>query len=97
MAPYSPPNTFYREIKGIEDKAVMYKIIGKNGHHFKHLTAKLGIEYLWWDMKRNVVEVWGPHKKLVSASEEIVKWMCEKKGSFMTNYEYALMDRTNQI
>ena len=75
----------------------MYKIVGKNGHHFKYLTAKLGIKYLWWDMKRNVVEVWGPHRKLIPASEEIVKWMFQKKGSFMTKYEYSLMDRTNQI
>jgi len=93
MAPYSPPNTFYREIKGIEDKDIMFRIVGKNGNHFKYLTSKLEIEYLWWDMKRNVVEVWGPHKKLISASEEVVNWMLKMKDNFMTNYEYALMDR----
>lgn len=97
MAPYNPPNTFYRQINGIEDKDIMYKIVGKNGQHFKYLTEKLGIDYLWWDMNRNVIEVWGPNKKLISASEEIVKWMIEKKGNFMTNYEYALMDRKIRV
>ena len=92
MPPYNPPNTFYREIQGIEDKTIMFKIVGKNGKHFKYLTETLGIDYLWWDIKRNVIEVWGPHKKLVSASEMIVNWMIQQKGSFMTNKEYALMD-----
>ena len=94
MPPYNPPVTFYREFKGIEDTNIMFKVIGKNGKHFKYLTEKLGIDYLWWDRKRNVVEVWGPHKKLMSASEEIINWMFIQKGSFMTNAEYALMDST---
>ena len=94
MPSYAPPDTFYSEIKGIEDKSIMLKIIGKEGKNFKYLTKKLKISYIWWDMKRNVVEVWGPHNKLSHAKKSITKYMNENKGEFITNLEYAKLNQT---
>ena len=93
MPAYNPPNSHYREIKGIEDKQIMLKIIGKNGCNLKYLTDKTKMQYVWWDQKRNVIELWGPMNKLMNASETIVDFMIEKKGTFMTNFEYMQYDQ----
>jgi len=44
---YSPPNTFYSHVKGLSTNQDMFKFIGKQGAHFKFLTEKLGLEYIW--------------------------------------------------
>ena len=41
-----------------EDK--LFAFIGKTGKKFYWLTQKLGLDYLWYDKKRKVIEIWGP-------------------------------------
>lgn len=67
MPPYNPPNTFYSQVAALSNKQDMFKFIGKNGCNFKKVTETLDIEYVWWDMNKNVIELWGPHKKLLRA------------------------------
>ena len=67
MTDYSPPNTFYSETFGLFENEDMYKFIGKNGAHFKYLTTKLGVDYIWWQKETNIIELWGPHYKLQHA------------------------------
>ena len=64
---YDPPNTFYCHTYGLESNEDMYQFIGKNGAHFKYLTEKLEIDYIWWNKDINIIELWGPHNKLTNA------------------------------
>jgi len=73
MTDYSPPNTFYSQTYGLFGNEDMYKFIGKNGAHFKYLTTKLGIEYIWWNKETNIIELWGPHYKLKNAKNVLNK------------------------
>ena len=82
MTDYTPPNTFYTQVYGLFDNEDMYKFIGKNGAHFKYLTTKLGLDYIWWKKETNVIEIWGPHQKLKYAKKIIemkLKNYMEKK------------------
>ena len=67
MTDYSPPNTFYSQTQGLFETEDMYKFIGKNGAHFKYLTSKLGLDYIWWKKETNIIELWGPHTRLKHA------------------------------
>lgn len=61
MPPYQPPNTHYSQMdvsKYNEDQ--IFSFIGKTGKRFYWLTRKLDLEYLWYDRKREVIEIWGP-------------------------------------
>ncbi len=78
---YAPPNTFYSQTKGLEKNEDMYKFIGKSGVHFKCLTEKLGLDYIWWQKDTNVIELWGPHHKLKKAR----KTMEAKLNKFKIN------------
>ena len=69
MTEYSPPNTFFCQTYGLFEIENMYKFIGKNGAHFKYLTAKLGVDYIWWQKETNRIEIWGPHQKLKFAKK----------------------------
>ena len=64
MTDYSPPNTFYAHVYGLFENEDMYKFIGKNGAHFKYLTEKLKLDYIWWNKEANHIELWGPHYRL---------------------------------
>ena len=79
MTDYSPPNTFYSQTYGLFENEDMYKFIGKNGAHFKFLTTKLGLDYIWWNKDSNVIELWGHHYKLKYAK----KIMDEKLSEFI--------------
>ena len=92
MPAYNPPMTHYSQVPGLQDKELMFSVIGKDGHNFKYLTEKLELSYIWWDMKRNVIELWGPESKLVKAQNEVQKYMNKKTKNMMTNLEYAMMD-----
>ena len=69
MTDYSPPNTFYSQTYGLFENQDMYKFIGKNGAHFKFLTTKLGLDYIWWNKDTNIIELWGPHHRLKYAKK----------------------------
>jgi hypothetical protein len=62
MAPYTPPTTHYSQmdVSDYTDDQV-FAFIGKTGKRFYWLTQKLGIDYLWYDKERKVIEIWGPY------------------------------------
>ena len=62
MAPYTPPNAHYSQMDVsdyTEDQ--IFAFIGKTGKRFYWLTQRLGIDYLWYDKDRKVIEIWGPY------------------------------------
>ena len=88
---YSPPNTHYTQLYGLFENEDMFKFIGKNGAHFKYLTEKLGVEYIWWNKENNIIEIWGPERKLFRAKEI----MQIKLDAFMTNKQLHVLQRQN--
>lgn len=75
MPPYCPPSTHYCEVNAYPCQSANLKIIGPGGHNFKRITKKLGIQYLWWNIQRNVFEIWGPYEKMNSSSNYLIKYM----------------------
>lgn len=62
MAPYTPPTTHYSQMDVSEyDEDQVFAFIGKTGKRFYWLTQKLGLDYLWYDKERRVIELWGPY------------------------------------
>jgi hypothetical protein len=62
MAPYTPPNAHYSQLS-VSDYTddQLFAFIGKTGKKFYWLTQKLGLDYLWYDKERKVIEIWGPY------------------------------------
>lgn len=62
MAPYTPPNAHYSQMD-VSDytEEQIFAFIGKTGKRFYWLTQRLGIDYLWYDKDRKVIEIWGPY------------------------------------
>jgi hypothetical protein len=77
MAPYQPPNAHYSQmnVSDYTDDHI-FAFIGKTGKRFYWLTKFLGLDYLWYDRKRQVIEIWGPyHTHLNQQSEHVIR--CE--------------------
>lgn len=67
MAPYNPPTgrAHYTELDVSEYPVeVMLTMIGKGGKGFYDITDYLGLEYLWYNDERKVIELWGPWESL---------------------------------
>ena len=77
MAPYTPPNTHYSQMDVSQyDQNHLFAFIGKTGRRFYWLTKTLGLDYIWYDGKRKVIEIWGPYYTHVdNQSEHIIR--CE--------------------
>jgi hypothetical protein len=62
MSPYTPPNAHYSQLN-VSDYTndEVFAFIGKTGKKFYWLTQKLGLDYLWYDKERKVIEIWGPY------------------------------------
>jgi hypothetical protein len=62
MAPYNPPSTHYSQMDVSEySEDQIFAFMGKTGKKFYWLTHRLGLDYLWYDKKRKVFEIWGPY------------------------------------
>jgi hypothetical protein len=66
MPEYDPPNAHYTQIalpKHIKPEI----FIGRDGCHLKRMTELSRVEYIWYDFKRGVIEVWGAENRLPKA------------------------------
>ena len=62
MAPYQPPPAHYSQMDVSEySETEIFRFMGKTGKKFYWLTQKLGLDYLWYDKKRKIIEIWGPY------------------------------------
>jgi hypothetical protein len=66
MPPYDPPNAFYTEVR-IPEYIDVLKLMGPGGRYLKIITERSGVQYIWLDMKRRVVEIWGRESRLADA------------------------------
>lgn len=68
MAPYTPPIAHYSQMDvSMYSDDDMFAFIGRTGKRFYWLTHKLGLDYLWYDNNRKVIEIWGPYYTHVNA------------------------------
>lgn len=51
------------------------KFVGENGRVFNAITRYSGVNYIWIDNERNVIEIWGPESKLVDAKNRLLQRM----------------------
>lgn len=72
MPAYDPPNAFYTQIS-LPDCVKPEAYIGKEGCHLKRITTQSGCDYLWYDFKRGVIEIWGRESTLPRAKRILQK------------------------
>lgn len=70
MPNYQPPISHYRHIR-IKNPLDALRIMGKDGVVFKKITEKSGVDYIWWNRETKVIEIWGPHHRLMYADSLI--------------------------
>jgi len=75
MAPYNPPVSHYTELDVSDyDEDFMFSFVGKGGKRHYWLTRMIGVDYLWYDHKRKVIEIWGPFNVLKTRqAQELLK------------------------
>lgn len=61
------PPTFYSHVKVDIPHELMKHVIGKNGKWFHFTSQQCGVNYIWFNKKRNIVEIWGPTQNLMYA------------------------------
>ena len=77
MPEYDPPNAHYTQVS-LPAHIKPEIFIGREGCHLKRITELSKCEYLWYDFKRNVIEVWGREHRLPKA----VKMLKKRIASF---------------
>lgn len=71
MAPYDPPIAHYTQLDVSDySEEQILTLIGKGGKGFYNLTKKIGVEYIWWNRERNVVEIWGSFDALYNGAKD---------------------------
>lgn len=47
-------------------------MIGKEGKGFYWLTRHLGLQYLWYNKEKKLIELWGSYRSLANGAREKV-------------------------
>jgi len=97
MAPYNPPIAHYTQLDVSQhsDEDILYTI-GKGGKGFYKFTSQLGLNYLWWDKDRKVVELWGSFGALNSGAKDKLASMLSQKISSGSSGESILNPVSSQ-
>jgi hypothetical protein len=97
MAPYEPPIAHYSQLDVSEytDEQILC-VIGKGGKGFYKLTTQLGLNYLWWDKERKVVELWGSFGALSNGAKEKLSSAISQRISNGTHGEYSSNNMSSQ-
>lgn len=69
---YNPPIGHYTQ-SDVPEHVNPAVFIGKDGCYLKKLTERSGAEYLWYDDKRRVIEIWGSEHSVLVAKDLIEK------------------------
>lgn len=73
---YNPPtNTHYTQIQCSVKPENIGRLVGDKGKVFNAITRRARIHYLWIDNDRNVIEIWGPEKRLENAKLRLIERM----------------------
>ena len=72
--------TFYKHVPVEIPYSYMKYVVGKQGQNLKHCCKKTGVNSVWYNVKRNIVEIYGPADKLDGASRYITRIMNNVKN-----------------
>jgi len=72
MPEYDPPNAHYTQV-ALPSHIKPEVFIGREGCHLKRITELSKCDYLWYDFKRGVIEVWGKESRLPKALKMLNK------------------------
>jgi hypothetical protein len=72
MPEYDPPNAHYTQVS-LPAHIKPEVFIGREGCHLKRITELSKCDYLWYDFKRGVIEVWGKESRLPKALKMLNK------------------------
>lgn len=75
MATVNTMSTFYKHVIVDIPHTYMRYVCGKNGAHLKKCCKNMGVDSVWFNMKRNVVEIYGPMTNLEKAGGFVQKRM----------------------
>lgn len=64
-------STFYKHVKVDIPYPYMKYVVGKKGNNLKYCCRKSGVNSVWFNVKRNIVEIYGPKDNLDDASKYI--------------------------
>lgn len=67
--------TFYKHVHVDIPYTYMKYVVGKQGQNFKRCCTQTGVNSVWYNIKRNIVEIYGPSDKLGGASQYITRIM----------------------
>lgn len=67
--------TFYKHVVVDIPYPYMKYVVGKKGAHLKQCCTTSGVNSVWFNTKRNIVEIYGPSDKLEKASSFLEKRM----------------------
>ncbi len=86
MAPYDPPIAHYAQLDVSQyPLELLLAVIGKGGQGFYRITDRLNLEYVWYDIDRKIVELWGSYSALKHGAADklnkILKNAWEKRGN----------------
>lgn len=80
-----------------EDVSLMPLVIGKEGCVFKAITAKANVNYIWFELNKDIItrtihiiEIWGPHHNLAKAKNMILRRIQKIKENNNTNVDHIL-------
>jgi len=57
------------------------RLVGDKGRIFNAITRCSGVNYLWIDNARNVIEIWGPENRLEDAKQRLIERMYKVEGN----------------
>mgnify|MGYP000904854102 CR=1 FL=1 len=96
MPPYSPPNTHMTLCSAKNfNKTMVGRFIGKNGSNLYKLTDKLKVKYIWFDIEKKQIEIWGPESKLVHAKKIIDEYI--EQMEFLDTFNFNLQNKVVKV
>jgi len=95
MAPYNPPNASHYSQMSLDAYTPddIFAFVGRNWKRFYWLTRVLGLDYLWYDDVRHVIEIWGPYYTHTNKqSEHLIRAELEYfKNKNLSGEEYSVL------
>lgn len=90
----SLPIKFYSHLIVDIPHDYMKIVVGKQGKNFKNICLKTGVDSIWFNMKRNLIEIWGPSKNLPKAfnalNNNMIKTRRHVPPQELTEYQRTL-------
>jgi hypothetical protein len=102
MAPYNPPIKHYAHLKvDLYSEDMLDMFMGPRGSRFYDLTQRLGVYYIWWNKKNQVIEVWGPYESFRDNHPvEVIHWELDhfvERHYFNKNVSEVIIGDENNV